>query len=586
MSTPQKPVLILDADMVPALTAARSLYDKGIPVDLAYSQRCMERPLSTWSRSCGSVLRYPDPLESPAEFVQWINERVNENRYRLIIPVTERSLVVLARNLSTSTLNDHLAIPPTEALEKVLDKSLTLELADKLGIPYPARHRIDSSARLDELLATSQLNFPLVLKPVSSISGTKRKNVFTQLHVDYAFDEEELLTKGHELLEVTPLLIQEYVSGRGVGIEVIAKHGNVVFAFQHRRIHELPLSGGGSTYRESVQINPDMREAAERLVKALGWHGVAMVEFKHDEESGHFWLMEINGRFWGSLPLSVAAGADFPWLLYQLHTTGTVADKLPPPTPGIHCRKLSADLAWYEQVMRGHYDPRLFHRPPGRQLLSQTLRAFTPGHRFDVQSLSDPVPGIVDFYRIMRSQARRLGSILHERRRRRHLASKREQRRILALFRRTQRLLFVCYGNINRSALAEALLKKELPTTAAPLEVRSAGFHPIEGRPADPNMQKVARAHQLDLSSASSRLLTTEMLRWADMVFVMELKHMEAIEEMAVPGAPDKTALLGSLAPVGGNPEIADPYGGAPAAYESCYEQISQCIGKLLQYRN
>src|SRR5690606_17122175 len=63
--------------------------------------------------------------------------------------------------------------------------------------------------------------------------------------------------------------------------------------------------------------------AANRLLKPLGWHGVAMIEFKVDSQ-GRWWLIEINARLWGSLQLAVDSGADFPWLLYQLATVGQV----------------------------------------------------------------------------------------------------------------------------------------------------------------------------------------------------------------------------------------------------------------------
>ena len=53
-------------------------------------------------------------------------------------------------------------------------------------------------------------------------------------------------------------------------------------------------------------------------MRALRYTGVAMVEFKVNAKTGEFVLIEINGRFWGSLPLAVAAGANFPLWLYQM----------------------------------------------------------------------------------------------------------------------------------------------------------------------------------------------------------------------------------------------------------------------------
>jgi predicted ATP-grasp superfamily ATP-dependent carboligase len=68
---------------------------------------------------------------------------------------------------------------------------------------------------------------------------------------------------------------------------------------------------------ESAPVDPVMRDYAERLLSTANWFGPAMVEFRVDPD-GKPWLMEINGRFWGSLQLAIDCGVDFPWLLYRL----------------------------------------------------------------------------------------------------------------------------------------------------------------------------------------------------------------------------------------------------------------------------
>ena len=87
------------------------------------------------------------------------------------------------------------------------------------------------------------------------------------------------------------VLLQEYIGGQGVGIELIADQGKIVYAFQHLRLHEIPLTGGGSSLRTSVAVEPALLEASAKLMAALAWHGVAMVEFKRDTGSGKFSLM-------------------------------------------------------------------------------------------------------------------------------------------------------------------------------------------------------------------------------------------------------------------------------------------------------
>ncbi len=570
-------VLVLDADMTPSLAVARSLHRHGVKVTLACADNVSERPVAAWSRACGRLLQHPDPLREPDAFVDWVASGLQKEGFGLAIPVTERCLIPLSRRRETIENADRLALPPTEALEQVIDKDRTLALAERLGVPFPARHRITNT---DELAALADnISYPTVLKPESSIAGNATLGL-RQLSVDYAFDADELRRKGADLLARTPFLLQEYVRGTGVGIELIAEQGEIRLAFQHRRLHELPLSGGGSSYRESVPVDPTLLDAASRLIEALNWHGVAMVEFKQDPATGRFWLMEINGRLWGSLPLSVAAGADFPWLLYRLHTEGTLPRDLPPARTGIRCRKLASDLMWYEQVLRGQGDPRLFQRPGNGELARQALQAFTPTHRFDVQSISDPLPGLVDLWRIARDQVRRITGAVNERRQKRRLAGDREHRRIQELARSARRILFVCYGNINRSALAEALLTRVAKARDLDLILASAGFHPVAGRPADPTMIEVARAQGTDLSDSASCILDATMLEKADLILVMELRHRERLTELA-PQVLERVALLGSLAPENGNPEIPDPYGQTPDTYRHCYRRIRDAVEAL-----
>jgi predicted ATP-grasp superfamily ATP-dependent carboligase len=140
-----------------------------------------------------------------------------------------------------------------------------------------------------------------------------------------------------------PLMLQERVSGPGLGVFVCYDRGRLVALFAHRRLREKPPWGGVSVLCESVAVAPLARDCAERLMRELNWHGVAMVEFKRDDRDGLPKLMEINGRFWGSLQLAIDAGVDFPSILLG------VALGTPPAAPrdyrvGVRCRWLWGDF--------------------------------------------------------------------------------------------------------------------------------------------------------------------------------------------------------------------------------------------------
>jgi len=140
-----------------------------------------------------------------------------------------------------------------------------------------------------------------------------------------------------------PTLIQERIVGPGMGLFVLCDHGHVVASFAHRRHREKPPSGGASVLSESVAVDQTLLEHARRLLGPLGWHGVAMLEYKRDHRSGREFLLEINGRFWGSLQLAIDAGVDFPYLACLL-ALGTLTDGDRPYRLGVKNRWFLGDL--------------------------------------------------------------------------------------------------------------------------------------------------------------------------------------------------------------------------------------------------
>ena len=561
--TAQRPVLLLDADQASALAIVRALGQQGIPVHAASDAK---RPLAGLSRHASALLRYPDPLRDEAAFVAWLIAQMRDGRFELAIPVTERTVTPILRHRQMfDGLN--IAMAPSEALERVLDKNRTLQLAQELGIAVPRSALLTS---MDELAASAAgFAYPVVVKPSRSVGQDRGQRV--QLTVSYAHNASELAAQARHALRYGQVILQEYFRGDGVGIELIADHGSVRYMFQHRRLHEVPLTGGGSSLRISEAIVPALRAAAEQLMQALAWHGVAMVEFKYQPTTGQFRLMEINGRFWGSLPLAVAAGANFPLMLHELMTTGQVRDH-PPARIGAVCRQLARDLDWLEQVLRKDAPPALVKLPSLREVLRDSLLVFSPRHQFDVQSLRDPWPGLVDLWRIGRKQWLRVWTVLRHRRRltgeRRAGGPNGAGQRLLQ---RSHRLLFLCYGNINRSALAHAYANSRYPER---FEYASAGFHAPGGRPADPMMVEIAATAGIDLSSWQSNTLTEGMVSRADVILAMEVAHLDRLLQ-EYPAARGRAYLLGAATASSADiAEVSDPYGHSRSTYDRVSRQV------------
>ncbi len=515
-------------------------------------------------------------MADPAAFIAWMEEHARQRSYDLIIPMTDETLLPMSDERERLQLHATIALPPTDALATFVDKARTVELAGRLGVAFPASCLC---ASVDEIVeAAAQFGLPMALKPSRSVarSGNESRE---SLVVCYALTMEDCRALGAKLLKHGFVVAQEYVKGRGIGVELLCDHGEPILTFQHERLHEFPLTGGGSSLRRSVTVDADLLRQASALMRDVRWHGVAMVEFKVDRTSGKSWLMEVNGRFWGSLPLAVAAGADFPVALYELLVNGrrTVVTN---HRIGIVGRSFSRDVKWLLAVLF-RSDPSPLIEWPGRLGALLSWAGFIlPKHRFDLQTITDPGPGWIEIKRTLQA--------LYDRARHRLMRQKvmREARQLAAnghererKLRDAKSLLFVCHGNINRSMLAEVDFRTRIKLAEGG-PIASAGFHPRAGRPADPVTAKLASEVGLDLGKSRSRALSDQLVASSDLVIVMQSEQAVRIRQQ-YPGAHGKVVLLAALAGMPDALEIPDPYGESDEIYRDVFQHVRSAVARV-----
>ena len=403
MTRPAGPrhVLITDAGRGSAVAFIRSLGRRGWKVTAADHD-----PASAGfhSRYTTDKLLYPRPSEHPDAVVEAILARVVRDGIDLVVPITDELGLPLAEARDRFAGVTTLAIPAPEALAATHDKSATFALAERLGIAVPATRVVDVSA--DAAALGAELGFPVVVKPVASrevlADRTIRSNV-----VSYAADTAGLQARLASLPAGTTVMLQRWVPGDGIGVELLMDHGRPLVAFEHRRLREFPPTGGASSLRESVALDDDLRDQAVRMLSELGWTGLAMVEFRRGKD-GVGYLMEINGRVWGSLPLAVRAGVDFPGRLADLLLDGENGN---PTTDteyrrGVRARNLRLDIAWIGTVLSGRRRQRGMPWPSRRQAVGAMVGLLDPRIGDDLMSWRDPAPGLAQLGTIVRDGLR------------------------------------------------------------------------------------------------------------------------------------------------------------------------------------
>lgn len=327
---------MLDANQRSALAIIRSLGLHGLNV-VAGDQ--FLRSLGAASRYAAASVQYPNPAASPEAFVREIIAIIERLDIDTVIPVTDLTTMLLVSQPILSKFT-RLVAPETASYESLTDKAQLLELAGRLGIQVPLTRLARTTDGVIE--AAHEIGFPLVLKPARSRYLKGSTVVSTSVTIVENHEHLKATLEHSGWLRDIPCLVQRFVPGYGAGVFALFASAQAIAWFAHRRIREKPPSGGVSVLCESVPIDPVLQSAAEKLLTSAQWSGVAMVEFRvaHD---GTPHLMEVNGRFWGSLQLAIDCGVDFPWLAYQI-TTGLPTVRPQPYAVGKRLRWLLGDL--------------------------------------------------------------------------------------------------------------------------------------------------------------------------------------------------------------------------------------------------
>lgn len=304
-------ILVTDGENRAALAITRALGRLGHEVIVGERR---DGALAQTSRYCRTRVVYPDPVADADRFVEALTHVTRAHGVDVLMPVADITTFLVTGHRDRFSC----AVPCASAavVERAANKVDILDTAAAIGVPVPVSVIVDDPAHVPPV---DHLGYPLVIKPWKSRIRTEQGWASTS--VSYAESPEALrrdLTARprHEF----PVLLQERLVGPGVGVFACVHQGRLVATFSHRRLRERPPWGGVSVLSESTPVDPQAGAHAARLLEAIGWQGAAMVEFKRDVRDGVPKLMEINGRFWGSLQLAIDAGVNFPALVLQTVT--------------------------------------------------------------------------------------------------------------------------------------------------------------------------------------------------------------------------------------------------------------------------
>lgn len=324
-----------------AVAAVRALAAAGYLPSVTVSGLCS---LAAASRHCAATIPVPD-VDSPG-YAQGVCAALDAQPYLAVLPASDAALVALD-------------LPGAD----LVDKASLAERAKKAHLPLPEQRIFESWGAL--ILAVHDLEYPVVLKP--TIRSTSRQAAVVR--VDSPQQLMQMPTADGAVV------VQRFVAGSMTAVSGVVWAGRLVATVHQRYERIWPLDAGVAC---ALETTPGDSGLEERLVHLLqGYNGIFQAQFV-----GSF-LVDVNPRVYGSLPLAVAAGANLP----AIHCDLLRGEEVSPVrgTAGVRYRWLEGDLRHLHAMWRR-----------GELGLPAVLSALRPrrGTAHSVESISDPGPAL------------------------------------------------------------------------------------------------------------------------------------------------------------------------------------------------
>lgn len=304
MSSWSPTVLLLDGDFDNTLSVARELSEDLDATIIGVGS-------SQYSRLHQSVYCDEAVTAPPAnhdDYPDAICDLTEHHRPDTILAVGFWSATALQSIRDDLPTDISLCIPEHEAFRTAIDKARTMAIGEQVGIDTPEDYtalvqELDADGRHTESL--DALPFPVFLK--ARYENSRQATALVDSPETFWAKYDEVATRARN----DEVLVQEYIDGTDVtyGCGVMFVDDALTNLYGHEEVRSVPRSGGSGTHLR-IHRDPRLETISLRLLRALEWNGIALVEYKRRPD-GTPVLMEINPKFWASYALASTNGYRF-----------------------------------------------------------------------------------------------------------------------------------------------------------------------------------------------------------------------------------------------------------------------------------
>ncbi len=314
---PYAVVLGLDHNII-GLQTARILAHRGVPVI------AIARDPTHWACRTNACERIvfgrTDLLGALADVGATLEAKA------VLYPCTDEHVLLASRNRDRLAPWYHVALPPADVLEMLIDKVRFYTFAQEAGFPIPPTVVVHGRQDLER--AADTLTFPCALKPPSKSSEWRQRTRQKAIKVASA---KELLHLYEQFADFpSALIVQSWIDGTESDLYscncYFDRDSRPLVSFVARKLRQWPPRTGQSSLGEECRNDTVLHDTL-RLFRTVGLRGLGYVEMKFDPRRGEHFIVEPNiGRPTGRSAIAEAGGVE---LLYTMYSD-IVGRPLPP----------------------------------------------------------------------------------------------------------------------------------------------------------------------------------------------------------------------------------------------------------------
>ena len=368
-----KPAFVLSGHTM-ALGVVRALGKMGVPIIMLHYN---EKDMGHVSKYITHSVFTPNPEKFETAFISKLIECGQRYGSGVLFPVSDETVVAVAKNKDRLDNLFTVACPDWEVSQKFIEKKYTYALADENGIPSPKTIIANSIEDVEHYVEQAQ--FPCLVKPSQShlfYNHFKRKMFPVENAAELISVYNQATDAGLEVV------LQEIITGDDMNVANYNAYffdGVPLLEFTAQQIRSAPPQWGSPRVVLSKAI-PEIIEPGRKILQAMNFNGYACVEFKKEERTGIYKLVEVNGRHNLSTSLAVHCGINFPYLQYK----HLLENEIPA------ARSFKKDIYWIDITRDIGYSLMFFRQE--RYSIKQYLRPYFKPHVFAIFDLKDFKP--------------------------------------------------------------------------------------------------------------------------------------------------------------------------------------------------